>query len=156
MRQGQVEITQQPVTTDYKDSILIEKRVIDEENWKIKEKGNMKIRQMTEILDHKTKLKQKDLLLQKLKLQTLDFQERAKDVQLYRVTKQTQDIIQGKHTKRDEEDKKRLEQQIKQLEENTANRIKAIEKTKQKLRREIREKQTENEQLEAKARRLKV
>ena len=82
MRQGQVEITQQPVTTDYKDSILIEKRVIDEENWKIKEKGNMKIRQMTEILDHKTKLKQKDLLLQKLKLQTLDFQERAKDVQL--------------------------------------------------------------------------
>jgi len=44
---------------------------------------------MKEILDHKTKLKQKDLLLQKLKLQTKDFLERAKDVQLYRVTKQT-------------------------------------------------------------------
>ena len=35
MRQGQVEIIQQPVTTDYKDSILIEKKVIDEENGKI-------------------------------------------------------------------------------------------------------------------------
>jgi len=39
-------------------------------------------------------------------------------VQLYRVTKQTQEIIQGKNLKKDEEDKKRLENQIKQLEEN--------------------------------------
>jgi regulator of replication initiation timing len=71
------------------------------------------------------------------------------------VTKQTQEIIQGKHMKRDEEDKKRLEQQIKQLEENTANRIAAIGKIKKKLNREIREKRAENEQLESKARFLK-
>ena len=31
------------------------------------------------------------------------------DVQMYRVTKQTQEIIQGKHQKKDEDDKKRLE-----------------------------------------------
>jgi hypothetical protein len=110
---------------------------------------------MTNILKDKTDLTKKELQLQKLQLMTKDFVERAKDVQLYRVTKQTQEIIQGKHMKRDEEDKKRLEQQIKQMEENTANRIRAIEKIKQKLKREIREKRAENEQLETKARALK-
>jgi len=45
----------------------------------------------------------------RLKLEITDYTERAKDVQLYRVTKQTQEIIQGKHIKKDEEDKKRLE-----------------------------------------------
>lgn len=129
--------------------------LIDEENAKIRDWGRKKIEQMNSIKNHKQQLKTEELKLEKLKLQTEDFKERAKDVQLYRVTKQTQEIIQGKHTKRDEEDKKRLEQQIKQLEENTANRIKAIQKTQQKLRREIREKIDENRQLEDKARTLK-
>ena len=110
---------------------------------------------MNKIMSSNQTLKSNKTKQERLKLQILDFQERAKDVQLYRVTKQTQEIIQGKHIKRDEEDKKRLEQQIKQLEENTLNRIKAIDKTKQKLKREIREKKAENEQLEAKARSLK-
>lgn len=33
-------------------------------------------------------------------------------MQLYRVTKKTQEIIQGKYQKKDENDKKRLEDQI--------------------------------------------
>ena len=156
LRQGQVEVPQAPVATDYMQAILIEQSVIQRENEKIKEHGEKKIKEMDAILKHKQELKKIDLEQKKLTLMTKDFKERATDVQLYRVTKQTQEIIQGKHTKRDEEDKKRLEQQIKQLEENTLNRIKAVEKTKQKLRREIREKKAENEQLEQKARQLKL
>lgn len=110
---------------------------------------------MTRILKGKTELNKMDLKLQKLELLTTDFNERAKDVQLYRVTKQTQEIIQGKHMKRDEDDKKRLENQIAQLEKNTAARIAQIEKIKAKLRKEIKEKKAENEQLETKARALK-
>lgn len=48
---------------------------------------------MLSIKDHKSKLKEQELKLERLKLQTEDFRERAKDVQLYRVTKQTQEII---------------------------------------------------------------
>lgn len=70
------------------------------------------------------------------------------------MTKQTQEIIQGKHQKKDEEDKKRLENQIKQLEENAQKRIKTINETKQKLKHDIREKRMESEQLENKARTL--
>ena len=44
---------------------------------------------MTNILKNKTLLKQVMYENKRLKLQITDFEERAKDVQLYRVTKQT-------------------------------------------------------------------
>jgi hypothetical protein len=109
---------------------------------------------MNAISEFKTGLKRVKYQKERLDLEIKDFEERAKDVQLYRVTKQTQEIIQGKHQKKDEEDKKRLENQIKQLEENAQKRIKTINDTKLKLRREIREKRMESEQLETKARQL--
>ena len=57
MRQGQVEVPQLPVATDYKDAILVQKSDILTENKEIKQRGDMKIREMTNILKHKTELK---------------------------------------------------------------------------------------------------
>ena len=142
------------MATDYKDAILIQKDLIDFENKEIIRKGEQKIKLMNEISTLKVNLKKVSYQKKRLDLEIKDFEERAKDVQLYRVTKQTQEIIQGKHQKKDEEDKKRLENQIKQLEENAAKRIKTINETKAKLKREIKEKQQESEQLETKARQL--
>jgi len=70
------------------------------------------------------------------------------------VTKQTQEIIQGKHQKKDEEDKKRFEKKTRGVEENAQKRIKTINETKKKLRKEIMEKRMESEQLETRARQL--
>jgi hypothetical protein len=56
-----------------------------------------------------TKLKEIKYIVKRLTLQIDDYKERALDVQLYRVTKKTQEIIQGKYQKKDENDKKRLE-----------------------------------------------
>lgn len=154
LKQGQNEVPQLPVATDYKDAILINTSVVEDENNEIEMRGQKKVRNMEAILTHKTTLKIAQYEKEELTYQIEDFTERAKDVQLYRVTKQTQEIIQGKHQKKDEEDKKRLEGQIKQLESNTANRISNIHDNQKKLRREIKEKQQENEQLEAKARQL--
>mmetsp|Transcript_109189 Transcript_109189/g.151086 ORF Transcript_109189/g.151086 Transcript_109189/m.151086 type:complete len:180 (-) Transcript_109189:38-577(-) len=109
---------------------------------------------MEKISHHRTTLKTVKFKNQKLKLQITDAIERAKDVQLYRVTKQTQEIIQGKHQKKDEEDKKRLENQIRQLEEDAQKRINSFNEAKKKLMREIREKNQENAQLDEKARKL--
>ena len=100
---------------------------------------------MEKISEFKTFLRKVRYQKKKLDLEILDFEERAKDVQMYRVTKQTQEIIQGKHQKRDEEDKKRLENQIRQLDENVQKRIKTINETKKKLRKEIQDKLRENE-----------
>jgi len=89
-------------------------------------------------------LKHVQYVSKRLRLEITDYTERAKDVQLYRVTKQTQEIIQGKHIKKDEDDKKRLENQISQLEQSCAKRIEAINKAKKKLRHEIKDKDSEN------------
>ncbi len=64
---------------------------------------------MTNILKNKITLKSVMYENKRLLLQITDLEERAKDVQLYRVTKQTQEIIQGKNVKKEEEDKKRLD-----------------------------------------------
>lgn len=89
LKQGQVEIPQLPVATDYKDAILVKKAVIEAENASVVEKGRHKVKTMEKISHHRTTLKTVKFKNQKLKLQITDAIERAKDVQLYRVTKQT-------------------------------------------------------------------
>jgi len=133
MKQGQVEVPQLPVATDYKDAILVNIDVINSENNGIRNKGNQKVHNMELILKDNTKLKQIKYEVKRLTLQIEDYKERALDVQLYRVTKKTQEIIQGKYQKKDEEDKKRLESQIKQLDQNSENRLKTYATQKKKL-----------------------
>ena len=128
--------------------------MIDEENREIKRRGDAKVELMELISEFTTGLKRVNYQKKRLDLEIKDFEERAKDVQLYRVTKQTQAIIQGKHQKKDEEDKKRFEKKAKGVEENAQKRIKTINDTKQKLKREIRDKKLESEQLETRARQL--
>jgi len=89
LKQGQVEVPQLPVATDYKDAILLNRNVINQENSEIRHRGNEKVKQMEKILQHKTTLKSVQYENKKLKLQIVDFEKRAQDVQLYRVTKQT-------------------------------------------------------------------
>lgn len=109
LKQGQVEVPQLPVATDYKDAILIKRSCIEEENKEICKRGDTKVKMLNAISEFKTGLKRVSYQQKKLLLEIEDFKEKAKDVQLYRVTRDTQEIIQGKHQKKDEENKKRLE-----------------------------------------------
>lgn len=78
-----------PVATDYKDAILIKRDVIEDENREISKRGDAKVKMMNAISEFKTGLKRVRYQKKKLDMEILDFEERAKDVQLYRVTKQT-------------------------------------------------------------------
>lgn len=97
LKQGQVEVPQLPVATDYKDAILVDMQVVRAENQMINSKGRMKVEKMEQILTHKTKLREIKYIVKRKTLEIDDYKERALDVQLYRVTKKTQEIIQGKH-----------------------------------------------------------
>lgn len=57
LKQGQVEVPQLPVATDYKDAILVNVGVVNTENKGINDRGCIKVDKMEEILKHKTKLK---------------------------------------------------------------------------------------------------
>jgi len=149
-------VPQLPVATDYKDAILVNIEVVKNQNLEINYRGNNKVTRMEQILAHMTKLKEIKYIVKRLTLQIDDYKERALDVQLYRVTKKTQEIIQGKYQKKDENDKKRLEDQIRQLEQNSTNRLKTYAAQKKKLLQEIKDKKRENAELESKARDLRM
>ena len=89
LKQGQVEVPQLPVATDYKDAILVNQSTIDDQNSDINTKGRRKVQQMEQILTHKTKLKEIKYIVKRKSLEIEDYKERALDVQLYRVTKKT-------------------------------------------------------------------
>jgi septal ring factor EnvC (AmiA/AmiB activator) len=93
---------------------------------KIEQKGRKKVTKMGDILNAKTKLKLHETESKIKDLKIIDFEQRAMDVQLYRVTKQTQEIIMQKNIKKDEDIKKRLDNQIKALDDNTKKRINDI------------------------------
>jgi hypothetical protein len=80
-------VPQLPVATDYKDAILINRKDIDFENTEIKHRGNKKVKNLDEILNSKTELKQVKTQVKRFTLLIEDLIERTKDVQLYRVTK---------------------------------------------------------------------
>lgn len=67
--------------------------MIDHENKEIVIRGDQKVKLMEAISEFKTGLKRVRFQKKRLDLEIKDFEERAKDVQLYRVTKQTQEII---------------------------------------------------------------
>jgi septal ring factor EnvC (AmiA/AmiB activator) len=122
---------------------------------KIEKSGRLKVLKMNDILNAKTKLKLHETESKIKDLKIIDFEQRAMDVQLYRVTKQTQEIIMQKNIKKDEDIKKRLDNQIKALDDNTKKRINDITSKLKKMQRDIKEKSSENDELERKARVLK-
>lgn len=152
--QGQVEVEQAPVATDYKDAILIKSKVIEKENEEVVNRGNKNVNKLEQITQFKKKLYHETWKNDKLKLEIKDLIERAIDVQLYKVTKETQDIIKGNMRTKDEDEKKRLEDQINNLQENAKTRIDVVTKKRKKLKKEINEKRKENSELETRARDL--
>lgn len=73
LKQGQVEVPQLPVATDYKDAILVLKQEIEYQNKAIKYRGDSKVIHMISILRHATLLKRVQCEGKRLKLQITDF-----------------------------------------------------------------------------------
>ena len=68
LKQGQVEVPQLPVATDYKDAILVNIQVVKEQNNEINSKGKNKVDKMEQILAHMTKLKEIKYIVKRLTL----------------------------------------------------------------------------------------
>lgn len=87
VKQGQVEVPPAPVANDYKDAILVQKDVIDDENRAVIKKGEAKVKQLENIAEFRTKMRRVQFTEKRLKLEIEDLEQRALDVQMYRVTK---------------------------------------------------------------------
>merc|ERR1712050_710706 len=95
LKQGQVEVPQAAVVTDYSDAVVIDNEVVESRNRRILELGKSKIDTLQTTKEFRKKLSLIQWEHKKLGLETCDLEERTKDVHMLRVTKSLQSALKG-------------------------------------------------------------
>merc|ERR1711865_228289 len=95
LKQGQVEVEQAAVVTDYADSIMIHRSVVDEVNTKIRELWTDKLGVMAEIKGARGELAKSNWEQKRLEMTFEDLTEKTREFQLQRVTKSLQELIKS-------------------------------------------------------------
>jgi WD40 repeat protein len=144
-KQGQVEVPQAAVVTDYSDAILISKSTIQELNSSIRSHGEEKIKQM-----HKSKQVRKLMKKVEWENEVISFDSdemniKYKRLQMLRVTKEMQDLIKGGGTeKKKEAERKRLDKQIVHVHSDLQSKLRDKKKTMKKMESQMQERYNEN------------
>lgn len=154
LKQGQVEVPQAAVVTDYSDAIVIDKEVVEARNGRIKELGKEKVSKLEVIKEFRKRLTLIHWEHQMLALQTTDLEERTKDVHMLRVTKGLQEILKGGEEGRNKADADLLERKIEHLHQTAQQKEQALKKQYAIVNRATKLRKTENGMLERKLREL--
>ena len=95
LKQGQVEVPQAPVVTDYSDSVLIDRQEVEALNEVIVAMGSEKVDALTEMKDYRKGIHGLDWETKVLDFQAEDLVIRTRDIQLLRVTKEMQEFLRS-------------------------------------------------------------
>merc|ERR1712099_74315 len=128
LKQGQVEVPQAAVVTDYSDAVVIDQEVVESRNRRILELGKSKVSTLdtTKVFRKKLGLLQWEHRM--LAMQTLDLEERTKDVHMLRVTKGLQSLLKGGEEGRNKADADLLERKIEHLNTTTQQKEQSLKK----------------------------
>eukprot|EP00105_Crassostrea_gigas_P045206 XP_019929354.1 PREDICTED: cilia- and flagella-associated protein 43 [Crassostrea gigas] len=122
LKQGQVEVDPTNFIQDYKDSALIHRTVVEELNSNIKQLGESKITSMMESKDFRKGIIQLEWEQKRMLMQMEDFQNKMKDIQFMKVTREIQLYLSNE----DYEGKK--SEEIGKLEQTILTQLKHHEK----------------------------
>ncbi|CAB3976600.1 Hypothetical predicted protein [Paramuricea clavata] len=149
LKQGQVEVPPDSFITDYSDSTLVHRSVIEDLNATIRSLGDAKINIMVESKDFRKGIHALEWEHKKMKMQIEDLEARARDIQLLRVTKDLQQYL-GEVDQQAIQQKEvaTLEQTLQLYQKTHARNVEDRHRVIRDLKKAIRKKEIENERLD--------
>lgn len=154
LKQGQVEVQQAAVVTDYSDAVVIDKEVVESRNRRILQLGQEKVGTLGTTKEFRKKLNLIHWEHKMLEMQTLDLEERTKDVHMLRVTKNLQILLKGGEEGKNKADADLLERKIQHLEATTQQKEASLKKQYAMSSHATKLRKMENNMLEKKLREL--
>jgi len=148
VKQGQVEVEQAAVVTDYSDALVVERSLIEMHNTAIERRGSDKISVLHEIKDFRKGIHGLQWDNQRLDLEEEDLLQRTKDLQLLRVTKGLQSLIKGGDSSKDATEAASLEKLVQYQTNVHKSRVAEKLKSVQLLQAQARGCQKENHELD--------
>jgi hypothetical protein len=148
LKQGQVEVPQAAVVTDYADAIVVDKSVVEERNTRIRAIAKEKVNSLHTVKQFRKRLNELDWQHKMLALRTDDLEERTKDVHMLRVTKDLQSLLHGAgEESRNKAEAELLERKIEHLHQSLARKEETLKACLGGYTRAVRVKQRENTML---------
>jgi len=154
LKQGQVEVPQAAVVTDYSDAIVIDNEVVEARNRRIQELGQEKVGILETTKEFRKQLNFIQWEHRMLAMQTTDLEERTKDVHMLRVTKELQSLLKGGEEGKNKADADLLERKIEHLKATIESKETTLKKQYGMVAHATKLRKSENAMLEKKLREL--
>lgn len=94
LKQGQIEVDAGPFIRDFRESVLVHRSVVEDLNNTIKQLGESKIASMVESKDFRKGIIQLEWEHKKMSMQMEDLENKMKDIQFIKVTREIQAFLQ--------------------------------------------------------------
>ena len=143
LKQGQLEVEEAAVVTDYSEAVFIQRDAVKELNADIKKLGLEKVEILKEVRDFRRGI----ALLQwdntRADMEAVDLTERVRDLQLLRVTKDLQQKMKGGGEEKQQVEVAQLERKLEQLKANHEERAADLKRQVAAIKKLVAEKQGE-------------
>jgi hypothetical protein len=94
-KQGQVEVPQAPIVTNYSDAVMIQQTVVEALNERVRDLGKLKVDALTEMKEYRKGIHALEWENKMHDFQAEDLIIRSRDIQLLRVTKEMQEFLRS-------------------------------------------------------------
>lgn len=154
LKQGQDEVEQEAVVTDYSDAVLIPINIVHGVNREIRRLGGEQAKVLIKIKHFRKSINYMDWENQYMEEQAHDLEEYYTDLQLLHVTKNLQSIMKGDPGKREREHTMKVESRIKIMRSVHYENCSKLKHANAKLAHQVRDRHEENERLKQQLREL--